>query len=84
MLTSLNSSARYGRYGPRRIAELLRSTAGWVVDDKRVEPIWRQEGLKVPANQAEGICGLMTGPASVCDPNGQLCLELRLREGSHP
>jgi putative transposase len=28
---------RYGRYGHRKVAELLRSTAGWVVDDKRVE-----------------------------------------------
>ena len=42
---------RYGRYGYRKIAELLRSQAGWVVNDKRVERIWRQEGLKVPAKQ---------------------------------
>jgi putative transposase len=55
---------RYGRYGYRKIAELLRSTAGWVVNDKRVEPIWRREGLKVPAKQpkrgrlwlADGSC----------------------------
>ena len=42
---------RYGRYGYRKIAELLRSTAGWVVNDKRVERIWRREGLKVPTKQ---------------------------------
>jgi putative transposase len=42
---------RYGRYGYRKIAELLRSTAGWVINDKRVERIWRREGLKVPAKQ---------------------------------
>ena len=42
---------QYGRYGYRKIAELLRSTAGWVVNDKRVERIWRQEGLKVPQKQ---------------------------------
>jgi putative transposase len=24
---------RYGRYGYRKVAELLRSTAGWVVND---------------------------------------------------
>src|SRR5918995_4131312 len=42
---------RYGRYGYRKIAELLRSTAGWVVNDKRVERIWRREGLKVPHKQ---------------------------------
>ena len=42
---------QYGRYGYRKIAALLRSTAGWVVNDKRVERIWRQEGLKVPQKQ---------------------------------
>ncbi|MCO7735823.1 IS3 family transposase [Brucella intermedia] len=55
---------RYGRYGYRKIAELLRSQMGWVVNDKRVERIWRQEGLKVPAKQpkkgrlwlADGSC----------------------------
>ena len=41
----------YGRYGYRKIAALLRSTAGWDVNDKRVERIWRREGLKVPARQ---------------------------------
>jgi putative transposase len=40
----------YGRYGYRRIAEMLRR-AGWAVNDKRVERIWRREGLKVPAKQ---------------------------------
>jgi integrase-like protein/helix-turn-helix protein len=41
---------QYGRYGYRKIAELLRQT-GWLVNDKRVERIWRREGLKVPARQ---------------------------------
>ena len=40
---------QYGRYGYRKIAELLRTAAGWVANDKRVERIWRREGLKVPA-----------------------------------
>jgi len=40
----------YGRYGYRRIAALLRE-AGWAVNVKRVERIWRREGLKVPAKQ---------------------------------
>jgi len=40
----------YGRYGYRRIAEMLRRT-GWAVNDKRVERIWKREGLKVPAKQ---------------------------------
>jgi putative transposase len=42
---------KYGRYGYRKIAELLRTTAGWIVNDKRVERIWRRVGLKVPAKQ---------------------------------
>lgn len=41
---------QYGRYGYRRITALLRS-AGWTVNKKRVERIWRREGLKVPAKQ---------------------------------
>ena len=41
---------QYGRYGYRKIAELLRQ-AGWLVNDKRVERIWKREGLKVPAKQ---------------------------------
>ena len=53
----------YGRYGYRKITTLLRA-AGWVVNAKRVERIWRQEGLKVPAKQpkkgrlwlADGSC----------------------------
>jgi putative transposase len=41
---------QYGRYGYRKISALLRH-AGWLVNDKRVERIWRREGLKVPAKQ---------------------------------
>ena len=41
---------QYGRFGYRKIAELLRR-AGWLVNDKRVERIWRREGLKVPQKQ---------------------------------
>jgi putative transposase len=41
---------QYGRYGYRRITALLRD-AGWKVNRKRVERIWRQEGLKVPQKQ---------------------------------
>jgi transposase InsO family protein len=40
----------YGRYGYRRIAALLRQ-AGWAVNVKRVERIWRREGVKVPRRQ---------------------------------
>ncbi|WP_421854935.1 IS3 family transposase [Oricola sp.] len=41
---------QYGRYGYRRIAAVLRE-AGWQVNDKRVERLWRREGLKVPMKQ---------------------------------
>ena len=40
----------YGRYGYRRITALLRH-AGWAVNAKRVQRIWRREGLKVPQKQ---------------------------------
>ncbi len=54
---------RYGRYGYRRITATLRG-AGWAVNRKRVERIWRQEGLRVPQRQpkrgrlwlADGSC----------------------------
>ncbi len=41
-------ASHYGRYGYRRITAMLRAV-GWGVNHKRVEQIWRQEGLKVPA-----------------------------------
>jgi putative transposase len=40
----------YGRYGYRRITELLKRE-GWRVNHKRVERIWRLEGLRVPKRQ---------------------------------
>jgi transposase InsO family protein len=54
---------QYGRYGYRRITALLRRS-GRVVNKKRVERIWRREGLKVPHKQpkrgrlwlADGSC----------------------------
>ena len=53
----------YGRYGYRRVTALLRGE-GWAVNHKRVERLWRQEGLKVPQKQpkrrrlwlADGSC----------------------------
>jgi putative transposase len=56
-------ATRYGRYGYRRITAMLRD-AGWAVNAKRVERIWRREGLKVPQKQpkkgrlwlSEGSC----------------------------
>ena len=40
----------FGRYGYKRITGLLQM-AGWSVNAKRVQRIWRAEGLKVPRRQ---------------------------------
>jgi len=44
-------ATKYGRYGYRRITALLNNERGWSVNHKRVERIWRREGLKVPKKQ---------------------------------
>lgn len=43
-------ATQYGRYGYRRVTKLLRDE-GWLVNHKRIERLWRQEGLKVPQKQ---------------------------------
>ena len=56
-------ATQYGRYGYRRITGLLRGE-GWTVNHKRIERLWRREGLKVPQKQpkrgrlwlADGSC----------------------------
>ncbi len=44
-------ATKYGRYGYRRITALLNNEKHWKVNHKRVERIWRREGLKVPQKQ---------------------------------
>jgi putative transposase len=63
----------YGRYGYRKVAALLRA-AGWRVNDKRVERLWRQEGLKVPAKQPKRA-RLWAGDGS--------CIRLRPEHRNH-
>jgi transposase InsO family protein len=46
----ISLAKEYGRYGYRMVTGLLK-LAGWQVNHKRVERIWRREGLKVPAKQ---------------------------------
>lgn len=41
---------QYGRYGYRMITGFL-NLEGWRVNHKRIERMWRQEGLKVPKKQ---------------------------------
>lgn len=43
-------ASSYGRYGYRRITVMLRHS-GWAVNHKRVERLWRREGLRVPKKQ---------------------------------
>ena len=57
-------ATQYGRYGYRRITAML-SQEGWKVNHKRVERIWRMEGLKVPKKQPKRKrLWLMTDPVS--------------------
>lgn len=46
----INLVSKYGRYGYRRITAMLKAE-GWKVNHKRVERIWREEGLRVPRKQ---------------------------------
>ncbi|WP_246413473.1 IS3 family transposase, partial [Methylobacterium brachythecii] len=64
---------QYGRYGYRKISALLKA-AGWLVNDKRVERIWRREGLKVPAKQPKR--------SRIWDGDGS-CLRLRAEHRNH-
>ncbi len=56
-------ACEYGRYGYRRITALLQGE-GWRINHKRVERLWRREGLRVPRRQpkrrrlwfADGSC----------------------------
>jgi putative transposase len=64
---------QYGRYGYRMVTGLL-NNAGWRVNHKRVERIWRREGLKVPQKQKkEGRLWLNDGS----------CVRLRPERPNH-
>ncbi len=53
-LRPVELASQSGRYGYRRITVLLQHE-GWNVNHKRVERLWRQEGLKVPAKQPKRV-----------------------------
>ena len=78
-------ASQYGRYGYRRITALLRE-AGWAVNVKRVERIWRREGLKVPAKQPKkSRLWLNDGSCIRLRPERtEPRLVLRLRRGPDP
>jgi putative transposase len=66
-------ASRFGRYGYRQITNLLRIER-WRVTPKRVERIWRQEGLKVPRRQPKrGRLWLNDGS----------CIRLRTQHKNH-
>ena len=61
-------ATRYGRYGYRRIREML-VAEGWRVNVKRVYRIWRREGLKVPMKQPKrAVCGSTRDHALAYNP----------------
>ena len=74
----------YGRYGYRRVTALLRAE-GWRVNHKRVERIWRREGLKVPKRQPKrGRFWLTDGSCIRLRPFWRTPrLGLRLRRAPH-
>jgi len=46
-LALIRLAKQYGRYGYRKITKLLR-IEGWKVNHKKVERLWREEGLQLP------------------------------------
>ncbi len=74
-------ASQFGRYGYRRITALLRHR-GWHVNHKRVERIWRREGLKVPVKQPKRGClwlhdGTGVRLLTVIDEYSRACLAIR-------
>jgi transposase InsO family protein len=66
-------AGRFGRYGYKRITGLLQM-AGWNVNQKRVQRIWRAQGLKVPKRQPKrGRLWLADGS----------CIRLRPQHANH-
>jgi transposase InsO family protein len=66
-------AATYGRYGYRRTWAMLRRS-GWRVNRKRVQRIWREEGLRVPKKQPK------RGRAWLNDGS---CIRLRPKRRNH-
>ena len=71
--TVVKLAQQYGHYGYRHITTLLR-VEGWRVNHKRVERIWRQEGLKVPRKQPK---------RSLLWVNEESCIQLRSAHRDH-
>ena len=71
-------ASQYGRYGYRRITALLR-TKGWHVNAKRVQRIWRREGLKLPQNPTEATeTGQAVAQRRILHPSAAVLAQSRL------
>ena len=46
-LALIRLAKQYGRYGYRKVCKLLQAE-GWRVNHKKVERLWREEGLQLP------------------------------------
>ncbi len=54
-LAVIRLAKQYGRYGYRKITELLQ-VEGWRVNHKKVERLWREEGLQLPQRHKKRQC----------------------------
>ena len=71
----------FGRYGYRRITAFLQH-GGWKENHKKVEGIWRLEGLKIPGEQPERARLWLMYPAQT--RQAEPCLGLRLCPSTYP
>ena len=56
-LAMIRLAKNYGRYGYRKVLELLR-IEGWCINHKKLERLWSEEGLQQPlyAGLLRGVC----------------------------
>jgi hypothetical protein len=54
-LSMIRLAKQYGRYGYRKIAQFLRME-GWVVNQKKIERLWREEGLQLAVMMYVRFC----------------------------
>ncbi len=66
-------AANYGRVGYRTVTDMLRNS-GFKINHKRVERIWREEGLKLPSKQPK------RGRIHLSDGS---CIRLRAEHRNH-
>ncbi|MEM8970996.1 MAG: IS3 family transposase [Pseudomonadota bacterium] len=58
-LALIRLAKQYGRYGYRKVRELL-AAEGWRVNHKRIVRLWREEGLQLPARHKKCQASLST------------------------